>query len=369
MASVARSLARAVPARQVSAPLRRNLATAARSSRPTISSQTKQHARRGFASEAAPKGGNTGLWVGLGLAAAGGAGYYVYSTSSSAADVKPTVFVPTKEDYQKVYNDVAELLEDNDYDDGSRAPVILRLGWHASGTYDKATNTGGSDGATMRFAPESDHGANAGLKVARDTLEQVKQKHPWISYSDLWILSAICAVQEMGGPKIPYRPGRSDKDMSACTPDGRLPDAAKEHDHLRAIFGRMGFNDQEIVALAGAHAVGRCHTDRSGFDGPWTFSPTFFTNDYYKLLMNEKWGERKWNGPKQFQDVGSKSLMMLPADMALVKDKVFRKHVERYAKDQDLFFTEFSAVVEKLFELGVPFKEGTEKMTFKATID
>jgi cytochrome c peroxidase len=63
------------------------------------------------------------LWVGLGLAAAGGAGYYVYSTSSSAADVKPTVFVPTKEDYQKVYNDVAELLEDNDYDDGSRAPV------------------------------------------------------------------------------------------------------------------------------------------------------------------------------------------------------------------------------------------------------
>ncbi len=179
--------------------------------------------------------------------------------------------------------------------------MILRLGWHASGTYDKATNTGGSDGATMRFAPESDHGANAGLKVARDTLEQVKQKHPWISYSDLWILSAICAVQEMGGPKIPYRPGRSDKDMSACTPDGRLPDAAKEHDHLRAIFGRMGFNDQEIVALAGAHAVGRCHTDRSGFDGPWTFSPTFFTNDYYKLLMNEKWGERKWNGPKQFQ--------------------------------------------------------------------
>lgn len=50
----------------------------------------------------------------------------------------------------------------------------------------------------------------------------------------------------------------------------------------------MGFNDQEIVALSGAHALGRCHTDRSGFEGPWTFSPTSMTNEYYKLLLNEK---------------------------------------------------------------------------------
>ena len=61
----------------------------------------------------------------------------------------------------------------------------------------------------------------------------------------------------------------------------------------------MGFNDQEIVALSGAHALGRCHTDRSGFDGPWTFSPTVVTNEYYKLLLDEKWNWRKWNGPKQ----------------------------------------------------------------------
>ena len=41
-------------------------------------------------------------------------------------------------------------------------------------SYDKETNTGGSNGATMRFAPEGDHGANAGLKAARDFLEPVK---------------------------------------------------------------------------------------------------------------------------------------------------------------------------------------------------
>ena len=50
----------------------------------------------------------------------------------------------------------------------------------------------------------------------------------------------------------------------------------------------FSFNDQEIVALAGAHALGRCHTNRSGFDGPWTFSPTMFTNAFYTLLMDEK---------------------------------------------------------------------------------
>lgn len=42
-------------------------------------------------------------------------------------------------------------------------------------SYDKETNTGGSNGATMRFAPEGDHGANAGLKAARDFMEPVKR--------------------------------------------------------------------------------------------------------------------------------------------------------------------------------------------------
>lgn len=57
--------------------------------------------------------------------------------------------------------------------------------------------------------------------------------------------------------------------------------------------------------------------------------------------------------------------MMLPADMALVEDKKFKNWVKEYAADNDLFFKDFSAVVTKLFELGVPFKEGTEKWVFK----
>lgn len=206
----------------------------------------------------------------------------------------------------------------------------------------------------------------------------------------------------MQGPIIPYRPGRADRDMSACTPDGRLPDAAQGQRHVRDIFYRMGFDDQEIVALIGAHALGRCHTDRSGYDGPWTFSPTVMTNDFYRLLVEEKWQWKKWNGPAQvslsgrflasvprsilerglvsgcvltlsvqYEDKKTKTLMMLPADMALIQDKGFRKYVEKYAKDNDAFFKDFSAVIVKLFELGVPFPESSEnaRMEFKPTWD
>lgn len=222
----------------------------------------------------------------------------------------------------------------------------------------------------MRFAPEGDHGANAGLKAARDFLEPVKAANPWITYSDLWILAGVCAIQEMQGPKVPYRPGRSDRDVSFCTPDGRLPDASQGASHIRAIFGRMGFSDKEMVALSGAHALGRCHNDRSGFDGPWTFSPTTLTNDYYKLLLEEKWSYKKWNGPRQFEDVKTKSLMMLPTDMEIIKDKSFRSWAEKYARDNDLFFKDFSDSVCRLFELGVPFSVPEEqRWTFKSSFD
>lgn len=172
----------------------------------------------------------------------------------------------------------------------------------------------------------------------------------------------------MQGPIVPWRPGRVDGDVAACTPDGRLPDAAQGQKHLRDIFYRMGFNDQEIVALTGAHALGRCHPDRSGYDGPWTFSPITLTNDFYVLLLDEKWGWKKWGGPKQYEDKKTKTLMMLPADMSLVQDKAFRKHVEMYAADNDAFFKDFSEVIVKLFELGVPFTTLEEaRFRFKPT--
>ncbi|KAF2848962.1 class II peroxidase [Plenodomus tracheiphilus IPT5] len=375
MASASRTFSRAL---RTATPSFRTTATrsSARFVAPAQKTFGKQW-QRGYASgkeEGQDKyeGNPRGLIYGAGALLAGAAVYgaYTYNPELFGQESKKA-FVPRFEDYQKVYNKIARLLEEkDDYDDGSYGPVLLRLAWHASGTYDKLTNTGGSNGATMRFAPEGDHGANAGLAAARDFLEPVKQAFPWISYSDLWILAGVCAIQEMQGPKIPYRAGRSDRDMSFCTPDGRLPDASKDRSHIRAIFGRMGFDDKAMVALSGAHALGRCHTDRSGYDGPWTFSPTTFTNDYYKLLIEEKWAYKKWNGPKQFEDVKTKSLMMLPTDMEIVKDKSFRKYAELYANDNEAFFKDFSEAVTTLFELGVPFQQPEDqRYVFKSSFD
>ncbi|RMJ22353.1 cytochrome c peroxidase [Aspergillus sp. HF37] len=363
MAAAARSASRAFLR---STPATSSFRPAARSARFNLPTQAfRASSRRGYASEAGPpKSSKAPIF--LGLAAAAGAGAYFYLNGSDITAKGP--FTPTQKDYQNVYNEIASRMDDEKYDDGSYGPVLVRLAWHASGTYDKETGTGGSNGATMRYSPESGHGANAGLNHARDFLEPVKAKFPWISYADLWTLAGACAVQELGGPVIPWRPGRVDLDVSSCPPDGRLPDGGKEQKHIRDIFYRMGFDDREIVALVGAHALGRAHADRSGFDGPWDFSPTVFTNEFFRLLVEEKWQARKWNGPYQLTDKSTQTLMMMPADMALVNDKTFRKHVERFAKDSDAFFKEFSEVYVKLLELGVPFASKPEdRFVFKTT--
>ena len=127
---------------------------------------------------------------------------------------------------------------------------------------------------------------NAGLDIARAFLEPVKQKFPNISYSDLWILASYVGLEHTGGPVIPFSSGRVDHVDESYWYNGmsygRLPAAEKyccPHlsddnvgssldpetgtvkgweglcTHVRnEVFYRMGFNDQEIVALlCGGH--------------------------------------------------------------------------------------------------------------------
>ncbi|KAJ2838941.1 heme peroxidase, partial [Coemansia erecta] len=317
----------------------------------TQQKQNGQYSRQKYQQYQAPRTSKAGPSPGiLGAIAVGAiAGWYFYNTEGSAQASSSSW---KKVNYNNVYKDIADLLEDENYDDGSYGPVFVRLAWHASGTFDHKTRTGGSSGATIRFEPESAHGANAGLDAARQRLEPLKKKYSHISYGDLYTLAGVVAVQELGGPTITWRPGRRDKTAADCTPDGRLPDAAQGADHVREIFYRMGFNDQEIAALVGAHALGRCHTSRSGFDGPWNASPTAFTNFFYTELLNNTWVPKKWNGPFQYVDRESGQFMMLPADMAFKKDSKFRVYVEKYAADQDAFFEDFANAFAKLLELG-----------------
>ncbi|KAI0155126.1 peroxiredoxin [Xylariaceae sp. FL1272] len=280
---------------------------------------------------------------------------------------------PTAENLDAVRTSIRKLLHQPAYDDGSAGPVLVRLAWHSAGTYDKETNTGGSNGAGMRYEEEGGDPANAGLQHARAFLEPVKKEHPWITYADLWTLAGIVAIEEMGGPSIPWKGGRTDFSDEEATkrlpPRGRLPDAALGAQHLRSIFGRMGFNDQEIVALSGAHNLGRCHADRSGFEGKWVNQPTRFSNQYFRLLIGNEGAWKKTrlqNGVEQFvytepeeeEEEGEvkeeeEVLMMLPTDMCLLSDKEFRHWVERYAEDKELFFEDFKQVFAKLMELGI----------------
>lgn len=269
----------------------------------------------------------------------------------------------------KVKAAIANLIEEDSekrQDGTTLTGTLVRLAWHSAGTFSKLDNSGGCDGARMRFSPEKDWGANAGLHVGREALEQVKNQFPNLSYADLYALAGVVAIEEAGGPTIPFRLGRSDvKSGETSPPDGRLPAADKGSthktiDHIREIFHRMGFDDREIVALIGAHAVGRCHTDASGYWGPWTFSENTFSNEYFRLLLEEQWVVKKshngkpWKGPMQYEDKTGQ-LMMLPSDLALVQDPTFKKYVELYAKDEDAFFKDFAKAFSKLIELGVHF--------------
>lgn len=234
-------------------------------------------------------------------------------------------------------------------------PIAMRMAWHASGTFDKNDKTGGCQGGTIRFSPQADDEANKGLSIIRDLLLPVKKNHPEISFADLWAVAACCAIEFLGGPKIPFKFGRTDfPDNSKCPPNGRLPDAAQGAQHLRDVFYRMGLTDQDIVALSGGHTLGRMHEVRSGFDGPWTHTPLKFDNSYFQLLIDEEWRPKQWNGKAQFEDVRTGKLGMLPTDMALKTDPEFRKYATMYARDERTFFNDFAVAYAKLLCLGCP---------------
>ncbi|KAB2602406.1 L-ascorbate peroxidase 3 [Pyrus ussuriensis x Pyrus communis] len=210
----------------------------------------------------------------------------------------------------------------------SCAPIMLRLAWHDAGTYDAKTKTGGPNGS-IRNEEEYSYGSNNNLKKAIDFCEEVKSKHPRITYADLYQLAGVVAVEVTGGPAIDYSPGRK-----VCAP------------HLREKFYRIGLSDKDIVALSGCCTIwgsytgnssslfGRAHPDRSGFDGPWTKEPLQFDNSYFVELLNEE----------------SEGLLKLPTDAALVEDPEFRKYVDLYAKEA--FLRDYAESHKKLSELG-----------------
>ena len=98
----------------------------------------------------------------------------------------------------------------------------------------------------------------------------------------------------------------------------------------------MGLNDKDIVALSGAHTLGRCHKERSGFEGSWTSNPLIFDNSYFTELLGEE----------------KEGLLQLPSDKALLSDPAFYPLVEKHAANDDVFFEDYKEPLLKLSELG-----------------
>ncbi|XP_058089910.1 probable L-ascorbate peroxidase 6, chloroplastic/mitochondrial isoform X2 [Magnolia sinica] len=278
----------------------------------------------------------------------------VARASSGAASA--TCFASDLEQLKSAREDIKELLKTT-----FCHPILVRLGWHDAGTYDKNIEEwpqrGGANGS-LRFEIELKHAANAGLVNALKLLQPIKDKYSNVTYADLFQLASATAVEDAGGPKLPMKYGRVDvSGPEQCPVEGKLPDAGPPSPatHLRDVFYRMGLNDKEIVALSGAHTLGRSRPERSGWgkpetkytkDGPgapggqsWTVQWLKFDNSYFKDIKERR----------------DEDLLVLPSDAVLFEDPSFKVYAEKYTEDQDAFFADYAEAHAKLSNLGAKF--------------
>jgi catalase-peroxidase len=182
-------------------------------------------------------------------------------------------------------------------DFGHYGGLMIRLSWHAAGTYRIHDGRGGAGDGGQRFAPLNSWPDNANLDKARRLLWPVKAKYGQkISWADLLVLAGNVALESMGFKTFGFGFGRvdvwepeeiiwgqedtwladryaTDTTMSEGVgatemgliyvnpegPRGNADPAAAAH-FIRETFGRMAMNDEETVALiAGGHTFGKTH--------------------------------------------------------------------------------------------------------------
>jgi catalase-peroxidase len=350
-----------------------------------------------------------------------------------------------KLDLNAVKKDLKNLMTDSQdwwpADWGHYGGLMVRMAWHAAGTYRIADGRGGAGTGNQRFAPINSWPDNVNLDKARRLLWPIKKKYgKQLSWADLIILAGNTAYESMGLKIYGFAGGRADiwhpeKDIYWGSEkewlgnDGRYenneretlenplaavqmgliyvnpegvngqPDPLRTAQDVRLTFARMAMNDEETVALtAGGHTVGKCHgngkadllgpdpeaadvdaqglgwqskngkgfgrdTVTSGIEGAWTTHPTKWDNGYFYLLFNYDWelkkspaGAWQWepinikeDKPADVEDSSIKyNPIMTDADMAMMKDPIYRKISERFYQDPAYFSEVFARAWFKL---------------------
>ena len=210
-----------------------------------------------------------------------------------------------KLDYQALKADLVKLMTDSQdwwpADFGHYGPQMIRMAWHAAGTYRTTDGRGGGGRGQQRFAPLNSWPDNVNIDKSRRLLWPIKQKYGQkISWADLLILAGNVALESMGFRTFGFAAGREDvwetdmdvnwgaeiawlgvdpqrvtgdRELSApfgathmgliyVNPEG--PNASGDYmeaaKDIRSTFSRMAMNDEETVALiAGGHTFGKAH--------------------------------------------------------------------------------------------------------------
>ena len=351
-------------------------------------------------------------------------------------------------DVDALKKDLVHLMTDSQdwwpADWGHYGGLMIRMAWHAAGSYRVADGRGGGGTGNQRFAPLNSWPDNVNLDKARRLLWPIKKKYGnKLSWADLMILAGNVAYESMGFKTFGFSFGRpdiwqpeldvywgSEKEWLApsderyedvfdpatmenplaavqmgliyVNPEGvnGNPDPLKTALQVRETFARMAMNDEETVALtAGGHTVGKAHgngdpanlgpspegadiseqglgwmnhttrsvgrdTVSSGIEGAWTTNPTQWDNGYFYLLFTYDWELRKSPaGAWQWEPIDIKeedkpvdvenpeirlNPIMTDADMAMVKDPIYREISERFYKDPAYFDDVFARAWFKL---------------------
>ena len=211
-----------------------------------------------------------------------------------------------KLDVEALKKDLKSLMTDSQEwwpaDWGHYGGLMIRMTWHAAGSYRIADGRGGAGTGNQRFAPLNSWPDNVSLDKARRLLWPIKKKYGnRVSWADLIAYAGTIAYETMGLKTFGFGFGRediwhpeidvywgsekewlgrdryeSDEDAGSLenplaavqmgliyvNPEGvgGNPDPLKTAKEVRETFERMAMNDEETVALtAGGHTVGKTH--------------------------------------------------------------------------------------------------------------